>query len=335
MLVERRRLWWLPWLIGGFFSSIYLAMGFIQPPQDRINLLLQAYALFWLLNLPDTLSGPLYIFHRTQLMRFRFGMTEQVPLARATAKQKGRRWEFRWKEGRVGKSLSLTLSPAFSEAVERVLAQQAQAAPTAPPPDEEILIRQPWQAPFTLWAYVAAITTLMVLALVFNHPWWLVPIGIIIPLAALFRDDAKLLLTSEGIWVVHPGRQEPYLVPLAAIQAVEEVKRKPLRIMTTDARYPEIKVPLISAQDGLPRLLWRLLAGEPALTKAIPHPSSPPAPAPQVLRCTLCGRPVAELPADANPDSKAVQICELCGGKARVEAAETGHGLTAKEQRPL
>ena len=332
MLADHRIRWYWPWLVGGALSLLYLIFSLTQKGEGpRVQFLTQLYLIFAVQNMQTLCVGSAYVLKGNALLRIRMHLVEQVPLADAKWKRSGHRWDVRWKAGRVGKAMRITLSPAFSEALAHAISQ-AQAEGAERQPEGMVAVGGPYRPIGRLLPYLLVPGALIALAAWTGNASWLVPIGLVVPLASLHYDHTLLLLDQDGLWVLKPG-QEPHLIPLEAIKGIESPKRKPERILTKDPTYPEIPVWAFAQRSSeLVTQLRRQLAGEPVVTAATP--AAPP-PGPQILRCTLCGRPVAELPPNAGSDAKSVHICELCGGKARVQAAETGYGLTTKEHRPL
>lgn len=297
-------------------------------------------ALTWRFRRFAMLAGPVLLLGRG------LWAVEWTPLAGTEVKGLRTGWQIRVTDGRRVRRVSMITSRAFQEAVERA-AERAREAPPGSVPrttDEArravpLLTRS--AAVERLAALILLSLALMVLTVWLDHPGLL----LILPVAVLFQDrlleGTTLVLCDATLWFL--GERGPvYQIPLSRVRSVQPRGKRWILLQLDDPRLSVLKLeryyghgPYNRPVDALVQL-QKAVAGEPLFSpdgRADARPAEGEGGQPAasgILRCALCGRPE---PGSLAPGS--VHICERCQNRARYEAQEAGHGLQAREPKPM
>lgn len=252
---------------------------------------------------------------------------QYVPLAVAEAKQSWLGWAFRWKEGRGNQAARAFVPLAGRGPLAEAIAAAKAADPktqaqTAKEAAARLRVTVLPQRPRWLLAWMVVLIAALVAGLWLRNP---IPFGLAALMALFLPLDAYppvLAWAGESLWMLSE-KAEPYAIPLEKITETRTSRAKGTRILTSDPVYPAIQI--AAFQDDFVKALERRLAGEPEPAPA--GPSSEP-----LLRCALCGAPA---PGHHPAVGTGVFICEMCSNRARLEATESGHGMTPKEPKPM
>ncbi len=329
-LVVRGRSHWWKWGTLAFACTWVLLVWWIS--EGRRDWFMQIYPIVLVIQVQGLFISRQVLAGGVLTIVMGNGTVTRIPLAAAELSRKGVVvWHLRWPEGKRWHRRRFKFPESFGAAVERAV-QSAREAPEGTVPhtvkDTEKAVTfgalaHPWH-----WYIVAGLLIGVVLVLFgfwINNPLPLVAVVVLMFLAANM-EVKRVMLAGEHLWML-PEKGEPHGIALRTVHAYVE-KGSVFIVKTEDPAYPEIRLNALQGAD-LIRQLKKRLNGEPegpygpGVLPTIPE-------APVGTRCTLCGRPD---PSGAR--ASAVYICETCSGRARVQATEAGHGLGAKETKPL
>lgn len=254
------------------------------------------------------------------------GVAQRVPLAVTEVRREGDACRLRWTDGRRQRSLRLKLPAPFAAALERSAgaaragADQVPVSAAAAAQAIPLGFSVPPNLGRWLFLWTAAIVALFGLAIWLNQPLLLLPLAVPVWSFDRLGPGRVLLRLGDHLWVLRP-EADPYPLPLTAVQAVTPGIQV-TRIATADPAWPELRLNSYQSNDLL-KHLKRRLRGEPSSDSGQVAPVAGTG-----LRCTLCGRSVPGAPG-------AIAICDLCAGRTRLEAVDAGHGLTAREPKPM
>lgn len=226
-----------------------------------------------------------------------------------------------WPEGRSHKQADLPSDPRFIALVETALADCPEGAPRSEKAAAQILSAVYTPSGTSRRAVAAYILVAAGIAagIWLNQPLCLLPMAAI-PALLAHEPSRYLVLTPDSFWIAETDR-EPICIDRNRIKV--EIYDSKAYVYTPHPDFPRFKLNRFKSTD----LLRRLQYGD---TTPAAQPDQPAPPAEPRARCTLCGRP---LEGTAHPG--APLICDRCSERARLEAAEGGHGLTGRDPKPM